>query len=33
MNLLTIEQEINGDGVDEMGCGQSHGCGISALSD
>lgn len=30
-NLLTLEQEMNGDGVDEMGCLQSHGCGISAL--
>lgn len=33
LNQLTLEQEMNGDGVDEMGCLQSHGCGISALSD
>lgn len=31
LNLLTLEQEMNGDGVDEMGCFQSHGCGINAL--
>lgn len=33
LNLLTLEQEMNGDGVDEMVCLQSHGCGISALWD
>lgn len=33
LNRLTLEKEMNGDGVEGMGCIQSHWCGISALSD